>query len=67
MDQHLPPRIPRWIEVEVPLVREGQIGPDVGDQESVVEGVSREADADVVADGRVGAVGPDEVAGPVRH
>ena len=67
VDQHLPPRVPGRVEVEVPLVREGQIGPDVGDEEPVVEGVPGEADAGGVADGRVGAIGADQVAGPMRH
>ena len=44
MEEHLAARVPGRVEVEVPLVRERQLGADIGDQEAVVEGVAGEAD-----------------------
>ena len=67
MDEHLPAGVPRRVQVEVALVREGKLRADIADQEAVVEAVPLEADAGGVANGRMGSIGADEVGGPMRQ
>ena len=62
MHEHLPARIPHRIEVEPALDPEVELGPDVGDEEQVVEGVAVEVEAEPVPHGAAEAVGREEVA-----
>jgi len=63
VDQHLPSGIVLRIEVESPFGGEWQLGPDVGDEELVGEGVPGEADAEHSARHAVGSIGRDQRGG----